>query len=134
MKSFFFITILVLFYIAIFAQNKNQNEYQIVITQIENLKKEILVLKPDSPELVSKYLKIGYLYSQINEVDKAQEAFENVIKLDPKNDKAYFMLGLIYEKKKMTAQAIDAWQKCLNYTQNPEIKRTAQKHLDYLRK
>lgn len=135
MKNILFIFISFSFFIILFANDKMKDaEYKRIISEIENIKKEISLAKPDDQNIANNYMKLGHLYSQINEIDKAQEAFENVIKINPKNDKAYFMLGLIYEKKKMFAQAINAWQKCLDYTQNLEVKKIAQKHLDYLKK
>jgi len=137
MKKFLFILTLLLFYIGIFSQNNDQDsQYQQIKNEIENIKKEIPVqITPENiNQAVQKYLKIGHLYTQRNDVDNAQIAFEKVISLDNTNDKAYFMLGLIYEKKKMYSQAIDAWQKCILYTKKAEIKEIAQKHLNYLKK
>jgi len=127
MKIYFYIF---LFIFAFMAFSQEGVEKEKIENEIISIKKNI-EMKVD---LAQNYLKLGYLYSKLGDADKAQDAFENVIKLEPYNSKAYFMLGLIYEKKNMTAKAIDVWQKCYNYTQNTEIKQIAQKHIDYLRK
>ncbi|PIS47699.1 MAG: hypothetical protein COT17_02115 [Elusimicrobia bacterium CG08_land_8_20_14_0_20_51_18] len=103
-------------------------EIQQINEQIGAAKKEISI----KINVVENYLKIGHLYSRIDNVDQAQAAFESALSLDPKNARAHFMLGLIFEKKKLTAQAIHHWQQCQSNTTNPEIKKIAQKHLDYL--
>lgn len=93
---------------------------------------ELLSKQPDKPGSVEKYIKIGKLYSQINDADNAQASFEKVLSIDQKNDTAHFMLGLIFEKKKMIEKALYHWQKCLEYSTNPSMKEIAIKHVNYL--
>lgn len=103
-------------------------EIQQINDQIDGAKKEIAA----KLNVVDNYLKIGHLYMRLNNADQAQAACETVLTLDPKNSKAHFMLGLIFEKKKMNDRAVYHWQQCQQNTTNPQIKQVAQKHLDYL--
>ncbi len=84
------------------------------------------------PRQAALFIKIGKLYSQINDADRAQSAFEKALEIEPKNDEAHFMLALIFEKKKMDDRALYHWKICLENTANPAFKSIAEKHINYL--
>lgn len=84
------------------------------------------------PENIELHLKLGFTYTRLGRADDAQRAFENAVRLDPKRAIAHYMLGLIYEKKGLRAQAIAAWKACLENAHDPRLKDTALKHLNNL--
>lgn len=85
-----------------------------------------------SPKDAEIYMRLGYTYSRLGQANDAQRAFENAVRLNPKKDSAYYMLGLIYEKKGLKDMALAAWKSCLEITADPRIKATAQKHIYHL--
>ncbi|GAB4029358.1 MAG: hypothetical protein Fur0012_03580 [Elusimicrobiota bacterium] len=125
---------LILFFAGLFAYAQKETTREIPQQEIARVKAEIdsLSKQPDSTGGVEKYLKIGKLYAEINDVDNAQAAFEKVLSMDEKNNRAHFMLGLIFEKKKMTEKALYHWEKCLEYASHPGVKEIASKHINYL--
>ena len=86
------------------------------------------------PENAVLWLQLGFNEKRLGDVDAAQRAFEKVVSLNPQNADAYYMLGLIYEKKKLKDQAVAAWKSCLANTKEDPIKEVAQKHLSLLQK
>ncbi len=88
-----------------------------------------LLLQPQNIEL---HLKLGFAYTRLGRADDAQRAFENAVRLDPKRAIAHYMLGLIYEKKGLRAQAAAAWKACLENAHDPRLRDTALKHLNNL--
>lgn len=84
---------------------------------------------PEDPEL---RVKLGFTYAHLERVDDAQREFEAAVRLDPKKAAAYYMLGFIYEKKGLKAQAIAAWKACLDNTRDPRQRDTAARHLHHL--
>lgn len=84
------------------------------------------------PKDAELYMRLGYTYSRLEQADDAQRAFESAVRINPKKDAAYYMLGLIYEKKGLKAQALAAWNSCLQVTADPRMKDTAQKHIHHL--
>ena len=71
---------------------------------------EALQKDPTNSELWSH---LGFAWHKLADLEQSQKAFEKAVSLNPKNLGAQFMLGLIYEKKKLKAQAIEAWKACL---------------------
>lgn len=84
---------------------------------------------PNDPEL---YTRLGFTYARLDQADDAQRAFESAVRLDPKKAPAWYMLGLIYEKKGLKEKAIAAWRACLENTQDPRARDTAQRHIHHL--
>lgn len=78
------------------------------------------------------HAKLGFTYTRLGRADDAQRAFENAVRLDPKKAIAYYMLGLIYEKKGLRDKAITAWKACLEHAQEQRLRDTAVKHLNNL--
>ena len=86
-------------------------------------------IAPEDPEL---RVKLGFTYAHLERADDAQREFETAVRLDPKKAIAHYMLGLIYEKKGLKAQAIAAWKACLDNTRDPRQRDTAARHLHHL--
>lgn len=84
---------------------------------------------PEDPEL---RVKLGFTYAHLERADDAQREFEAAVRLDPKKAIAHYMLGLIYEKKGLRAQAVAAWQACLDNTKDPRQRDAAARHLHHL--
>ena len=90
---------------------------------------EDLKTDPTNPEL---WLHMGFAYRKAGQINDAQKAFEKAVSLNPKEDSAYYMLGLIYESKQMKPEAIKAWQAYLAAEKDPEKQSVAQKHIHHL--
>jgi len=84
---------------------------------------------PDDVEL---YIYLGMTYTRLDKADAAQQAFETVVRLDPKRGIAHYMLGLIYEKKGLKDKATAEWRACLETAVEPRMRETARKHLHHL--
>lgn len=85
-----------------------------------------------APEDTELRVKLGFTYAHLERTDDAQREFEAAVRLDPKKAMAHYMLGLIYEKKGLKAQAIAAWKACLDNTRDPRQRDTAARHLHHL--
>ena len=102
----------------------------------EELRKQAAGLEADArnnPADIELHIRLGFIYTKLERVDDAQRAFENAARLDPKRAIAHYMLGLIYEKKGMTARAIASWQACLDNAGGGRLGETARKHLHHLK-
>ena len=84
------------------------------------------------PENVELRIKLGFAYTRLHRADDAQRSFETAVRLDPRRAIAHYMLGVIYEKKGLKAQAIASWQTCLEISVDERIRQTAIKHLNTL--
>jgi cytochrome c-type biogenesis protein CcmH/NrfG len=84
---------------------------------------------PTNPEL---WMHLGFAYRKVGQIDLAQNAFEKAASLDPKNDDALYMLGLIYEKKHMTQDAKRVWKQYLDIAPDAGKRSDAEKHLHHL--
>lgn len=85
------------------------------------------------PSNIELWRRLGLLSHKLTLVDEAEKAFNKVLELNPKDPGAYFMLALIYEKKKLKEQAISAWENCLKYAENLKMQAIAKKHLEHLK-
>ena len=68
----------------------------------------------------------------IPDINKIQAAYEQVLKLNPRNTDALFMLGLIYEKKRQTQEALRIWRQYLTVETHPAERAVAEKHIHQL--
>lgn len=84
---------------------------------------------PNNPEL---WLHLGFAYRKVDQLDKAQAAFEKVSALDANNKDSLYMLGLIYEKKQQKADALKVWKHYLIIETDPEKRAVADKHIHQL--
>ena len=101
----------------------------------EQLKIEAAALEEQlkaAPADIELYMRLGFAYSRLEQADEAQRAFESAVALDAKKAGAHFMLGLIYEKKGLRDKALAAWKACLENTQDPRMRDTAQRHIHHL--
>jgi len=102
---------------------------------VARLKQEAAALEQQArttPKDTEVFVKLGFTYARLKQADDAQRAFETAVSLDPKKAVAHYMLGLIYEKKGMTSQAIAAWKACLENAGDPQMRNTAERHLHHL--
>lgn len=61
---------------------------------------------PNNPENIYIVLRIGILYYQDGDYEKAQGIFEKLVEVSPNYSDARYALGLLYDKKGMTSMAI----------------------------
>lgn len=73
------------------------------------------------PEATAAYINLGYAYLEIKEYDKAIDAYNTVLRLDPGRMKAIFKLAEVYEKKGDFDQAIAINQKAMQMDTSSEI-------------
>ncbi len=59
------------------------------------------------------YFLLGIIYYQSKEYDKAIEAYEEAVKINPKDDSAYNNMGSAYANKKEYDKAIEAYKKAI---------------------
>ncbi|MCM2266335.1 MAG: tetratricopeptide repeat protein [Elusimicrobiales bacterium] len=90
---------------------------------------KLVLASPSDPEL---YTRLGFTYARLRQADDAQRAFENAVRLDPKKAPAWYMLGLIYEKKGLKDKALAAWKACLENAQDARMRDTAARHIHHL--
>ena len=86
---------------------------------------------PGNSEL---WLHLGFACKKLDDVEGSQNAFEKAVSLNPRSASAHYMLGLIYEKKKLKEQAIASWKACLANATDDQMKEIARKHLAHLQK
>jgi tetratricopeptide (TPR) repeat protein len=101
----------------------------------EQLKQEAARLEKlaqASPADADLQVKLGFTYARLDQADDAQRAFESAVRLDAKRAVAWYMLGLIYEKKGLKDKALAAWKTCLETAQEPRMKDTAARHIHHL--
>lgn len=60
------------------------------------------------------YIALGRAYYHLRDLDKAQEAYLNGLRLHPHSPNAYNNLGIVLRQKKQYAHAIEAFQKALD--------------------
>lgn len=75
---------------------------------------------------------LGFAHHKLGDIDAAQKAFEKSADLNPKNANALYMLGLIYEKKNMTAEALKAWKAVQEVSDDEWRRNVAGKHIHHL--
>lgn len=75
---------------------------------------------------------LGSIYLEKNQPDAALQAFQKAVSMRP-NDAAIFNnLALTYEKLGRKPEAMDSWNKVLEYSDNADLLQQAKTHLDYL--
>jgi tetratricopeptide (TPR) repeat protein len=70
----------------------SQKEYRTAISEFN----ESLKTNPSNPVA---YTNMGYIYYDMNQLDKAYEYFNKAIQLSPKYANAYYGLGLVFKKR-----------------------------------
>jgi len=56
----------------------------------------------------------GVIYAQLGDLEKAEAAFNEALKIDPNYEPAKLNLGFIYEKRRSKLESIEYWLKILN--------------------
>jgi tetratricopeptide (TPR) repeat protein len=80
---------------------------------VETLNKAIIVVQDPAPF----YNQLGYAYLTLKQNDKAEEAFDKYIELDPKNPNVYDSKGDYYMYQKDFEKAYESYMKA--YTMDP---------------
>ena len=62
----------------------------------------------------SLYYNMGILYEKLKDIDSAQRAYEEAVKILPENIDAYYNLGLVYTQQKLYKDALKCFQHVLN--------------------
>ncbi|MDE2237102.1 MAG: tetratricopeptide repeat protein, partial [Elusimicrobia bacterium] len=83
-------------------------------------------------ESAEQHVHMGFMFKRAGRIDEAQAEFEKAAALDPHRAMAFYMLGLIYEKKGLRDKAMQAWQACLANARHPEMREKARNHLHLL--
>ena len=83
------------------------------------LYKSLLLENPDDRPV---WLDLGLLYGQLRRLDEEREAFENVVRLDPNDARAFAVLGGLYEDAAMPDKAIDSYKRALSLEKDPAQK------------
>lgn len=83
------------------------------------------------PEASRVYNALGYAYSAQEQYDLAIRQYKEAIKLAPDYVVALNNLGFAYEKKKLTAQALEIYEQALQYDANNA---TAKRRAESMRK
>lgn len=84
------------------------------------------------PQNAELWLHLGFAYRKLDQLDRAQGAFEKASSLAPQNQEALYMLGLIYEKEKRTGDALRVWKQYLAVVTDPEKRNVADTHIHHL--
>jgi tetratricopeptide (TPR) repeat protein len=86
-------------------------------------------LEPENQALI--YNAIGFAYFSQEQYDLAIRNYKEAIKIFPEYTIALNNLGNVYEKKQLTAQALEAYENTLKYEANNSV---AKKRVESLRK
>lgn len=101
---------------------KNNPQYPTHKTEFEDPDKKLeekkLAVLQARQEEISALLKEGISFWKSRDGDHAMDRFEQVVRLDPRNEEAYFSLGVIYEARGELNKALASYNKA-NYI-NPE--------------
>ena len=84
---------------------------------IINFKKALKI----NPNYYECMFNLGKLYSDIDQLDKSKELYQNVIKLNPNFYQAYNNLGSIYKIQGQYIEAINSYKKVLKSKQEKKI-------------
>ncbi|MEF3280454.1 MAG: tetratricopeptide repeat protein [Elusimicrobiota bacterium] len=109
-------------------QKKSDEEIALIKIKIEQIKAAV---NPKNP--APDYIKIAHLYLSIEDIDNALLYFEKAKNFDPLNASIYYMIAMIYEKKKDYTKAIENWENCLKYSKSKQLTDIASKHIKYLK-
>jgi tetratricopeptide (TPR) repeat protein len=77
-----------------------------------------------NPENVSQYILEGGIYTELNEKEKANAAYEKALSIDPENPEAYFLIGRAVFEQGQYDSSIVIFTKALEYF-NVKYERTA---------
>jgi len=103
-------------------------EKKLYVQGIELFQKALKLKDPENLENMSKiYNALGFAYFLQGQYDIAIRQYKEALKIAPNYVTAYNNLGHAYEKKKLTAQALEAYESALKYdSKNDTAKRRAE--------
>jgi Flp pilus assembly protein TadD len=81
------------------------------------LYKEAIALEPSDGDL---YNNLGAMYEEAGRLGEAEEMYRQSIALAPENPMPYCNLGTLHEGQGRIPEAIEEFQKCLQYSTDPE--------------
>lgn len=81
----------------------------------------LLGITKEQPEHISANMLLGKLAIQSGQYDKATGRFETILKQQPENTEAMYMLAEAYKGKGEIAKAIEQLEKCKKIVNNPEF-------------
>ncbi len=70
------------------------------------------------PENILTLLKLSEFQLILTQHDAAMRTVDQILKKDPQNAEAYFMMGMTFKEKKDTARAINSFQQAVNFDSN----------------
>jgi tetratricopeptide (TPR) repeat protein len=71
---------------------------------------EVERIDPNYPGL---YLLLGKVYHRIGDADRASEAFQRAVTLQPGSSEAHYYMGTVYEQRNMRREAISEYEKAV---------------------
>jgi tetratricopeptide (TPR) repeat protein len=75
----------------------------------------VLLVDPYNPDWKKFILNNqGIMYAQQGDLEKAEAAFNEALKIDPEYETAKLNLGFIYEQRRSRLESIEYWLKVLN--------------------
>lgn len=81
----------------------------------------LLGITREKPDNIPANLMLGQLSIRSGQIDKAQERFERVLGLDPKNTEALYFLAEVYKSKGDKKKAVELLEQCKRIVNNPEF-------------
>jgi len=76
---------------------------------------KVLLVDPYNPDWKKFILNNqGIMYAQQGDLEKAEAAFNEALKIDPEYETAKLNLGFIYEQRRSRLESIEYWLKVLN--------------------
>lgn len=75
---------------------------------------------------------LGSIYLEKNQPDDALQAFQKAVALRPNDASIFNNMALTYEKLGKKQEAMDAWNKVLQYSDSVNLLQQAKTHLDFL--
>ena len=91
------------------------------------------VLKEDSGNYGAR-LHLGIAYARMGKLDDSVQELEKAAQANPAGPAAYYVLGMVHEKRKDYAKAKSAWERFIGISGDAEKKKTATEHLKRIEK
>ncbi|HXL72738.1 MAG TPA: tetratricopeptide repeat protein, partial [bacterium] len=75
---------------------------------------------------------LGSVYLEKNDLDNALQSFLKAVGMRPNDASIFNNMAVTYEKLGKKQEAMDSWNKVLQYSDNPDLLQQAKTHLDFL--
>lgn len=105
----------------------NEKKYKEALVLLEKIKNEKSIKK-------DVYFTKGIILQKQKKWLDAVNAFKETIKINKKHIYAHYHSAMIYEKLMKKTMAIKAWNNVLKYAKDKNMKKTAKKHIEVLKK